>query len=466
MMNSGNGHHPTLVACSRAVEHESLLTFLRAHAGQPRLFWQRGQYATAYAGAGVAAQISAAGAERFSTIRDCIGDLFAGMHHDTDAPASVRPRLFGGFSFNDTLSDEPLWQPFGAAQFILPRLMITRMGGYSWLTVCDYGVGDVTERVARLREMWGSKYGVWAERILPQTAHPATGAGRPLPLQDDASRGEVIDLPTWRAMLRSGIDMIRDGALRKIVLARAVDAELDAPVDPLQALETLEKNYPTAWRFLFEPTPDAVFFGATPELLVRLEEGTLHTHALAGSTPRGASPGDDDRLAAALLASAKDRHEHALVVDWLRDSLTPISRTVEAAPTPTVVKLKNIQHLFTPVSAQLRERSSVLSIVQRLHPTPALGGSPQTAAQAAIAQIEPMERGWYGAPVGWVDAAGDGEFAVAIRSAVAADTHLRFYAGAGIVADSEPDKEWDETALKFKPMMEVTGIQYDLRPQP
>lgn len=451
-MNGSNGYHPTLVALTRPVEYDSTLAFLRAHAGQPRLFWQRGQYATAYAGAGAAAVVSASGAERFDTIRDCMADLFNGLHHDTTAPAEVRPRLFGGFSFNDTLTDDALWQPFGAAQFILPRLLLTRMGGYSWLTACDYGVGDVADRVARLRETL---------TLTPSPSGRGTSedSGKGLSLQEREFRGEVIDRPTWRAMLEAGIGMIRDGTLRKIVLARALDAALDTPVDALAALEALEKSYPTAWRFLFEPMPGAVFFGATPELLVRLEEGTLHTHALAGSTPRGATPGEDDQLAAGLLASNKDRHEHALVVDWLRESLTPISRTVEAAPTPTVVKLKNIQHLFTPLSAQLREQSSVLNIVQRLHPTPALGGSPQVAAQAAIAQIEPMERGWYGAPVGWVDAAGDGEFAVAIRSAVAADKHIRLYAGAGIVADSDPDKEWDETALKFKPMMEVTGIK-------
>jgi menaquinone-specific isochorismate synthase len=471
MMSAVNGHHPTLVAYTRAVEDDSLLGFLRAHEGQPRLFWQRGQYATACAGVGAAAVMSASGSDRFGTIRDCITDLFAGIHHDTTAPAEVRPRLFGGFSFNDTLHDDALWQPFGAAQFILPRLLLTRMGGYSWLTVCDYGIGDVAARVARLAETLtlnpspsgrGTSEGVdkaplrAAQSHLLDLTRSAQQVGEGVAVR--ASVSEHIDHPTWRKMLHEGIGMIHDGALRKIVLARALDADLDAPVDALLALETLEKSYPTAWRFLFEPTPGALFFGATPELLVRLEEGTLHTHALAGSTPRGASPGEDDRLAAALLASAKDRHEHALVVDWLRDSLTPISRAVEAADTPTVVKLKHIQHLFTPVSAQLRERSSVLNIVQRLHPTPALGGSPQAAAQAAIAQIEPMERGWYGAPVGWVDAAGDGEFAVAIRSAVATTRHVRLYAGAGIVADSDPDREWDETTLKFKPMLDVTGV--------
>ncbi|MCA9905674.1 MAG: chorismate-binding protein, partial [Anaerolineae bacterium] len=133
-------------------------------------------------------------------------------------------------------------------------------------------------------------------------------------------------------------------------------------------------------------------------------------------------------------------------------------RALMVGSEPQVVKLKNIQHLYTPVRATLKTSAHVLQFVERMHPTPALGGDPQAAAVASIAQIEPLARGWYGAPVGWLDGVGGGEFAVAIRSAVALGERVRLYAGAGIVGDSVPAKEWDETALKFKPLLGALGL--------
>lgn len=439
-----------LIAYTRALPDVMPLDFLRTFAGEARLFWQRGQYATAYAGAGVTLWAKAQGEARFDDVREQIEAAFSNLHQDSNAPSEVRPRFFGGLAFEPDGADDAPWSAFESARMLLPRYLLTRAGGYSWLTLVDASAGDVGERLSGMK----LEFARIVERLQMLCSEPAPAQ------QIDMT--VLLDRDEWQRMILDGVGRIRDGFLRKVVLSRALEARLDRPADVISALGSLEKAYPTAFRFMIEPQPEHVFFGASPELLARLEGGSLHLHALAGSAPRGGSPEEDDRIAAELLASAKDRHEHALVVDWMREMLVPLSRTVEIPNEPVVTKLKNIQHLFTPVQAQLREKAHLLQVIERLHPTPALGGDPQREARAAIREIEPLPRGWYGAPVGWIDGHGEGEFAVAIRSALAYDDHVRLFAGAGIVADSDPQREWDETAIKYKPMLGALGLEHEV----
>ncbi len=259
---------------------------------------------------------------------------------------------------------------------------------------------------------------------------------------------------------------MRAGDYDNVVLSRTCDVSFDQPVDPVLALANLERRYPNAHRFLIEVLPGHAFFGATPELLAAVEDGALRTAALAGSRRRGATHAEDDALAAELMATPKERHEHAVVVDALREMLAPMARSLDIPDTPTLYRLSNIQHLYTPVRAQLDAGYHALDVVERLHPTPALGGYPRAEAIDAIKRLETVERGWYASPVGWIDPNGDGTFAVAHRSAVSAGDSARLYAGAGIVADSDPDREWEETGLKFKPLLEALGVNPHERTQP
>ena len=182
--------------------------------------------------------------------------------------------------------------------------------------------------------------------------------------------------------------------------------------------------------------------------------------ALAGSVQRGTTAAEDTELAAALLASTKDRHEHALVVDALRNLLQPLSSELTIAAEPALLTLSNIQHLYSPVSARLSEQGGILPLLEALHPTPAMGGTPRRLGLNFIQANEPTLRGWYAAPVGWIDSAMDGAFAVAIRSAIVQRERAWAYAGAGIVPDSIPQKEWQETAWKFQPIINaVVGSQ-------
>jgi menaquinone-specific isochorismate synthase len=211
-----------------------------------------------------------------------------------------------------------------------------------------------------------------------------------------------------------------------------------------------------------EPAPDAgaddgdeagSFLGATPERLVTVRGRTVETGALAGTTGRGDTPEEDEWLARELLGDEKNAHEHELVAGAIRDQLRPFAASV-ATGERRVRRLATVQHLETPITAELGTDEHVLSLVEALHPTPAVGGLPPDVALRTIRDTERFDRGWYAAPVGWFDAAGYGSFAVALRSAVAREDTATLFAGVGIVGDSDPDREWDEVDLKYRPMLD------------
>ena len=198
---------------------------------------------------------------------------------------------------------------------------------------------------------------------------------------------------------------------------------------------------------------DACFLGATPERLARIEDRRVSVACLAGSGRRGATENDDAAAGAGLLADPKERSEHALVLGMILRALAPLCDDVRAPSEPVLMRMPNVQHLHTPVEATLRGDAGVLDLVARLHPTPAVGGVPAGAALDAIREHEPFDRGWYAGPIGWLDAHGNGEFAVAIRSGLVRRAEARLYAGCGIVRDSVPEREWDESLMKLRPML-------------
>lgn len=259
-------------------------------------------------------------------------------------------------------------------------------------------------------------------------------------------------------MIEAARAEIRAEGFQKVVLARVAEIKFDDYVNIDKALAYLNLHYPECYRFLFEPRPRHAFYGATPELLVKVENTAVTTMGMAGSTRRGATPAEDNALTLELRHSAKDLHEHQLVVDSIRRRLTPLTNGLEIPRHPQIYTLSNIHHLYTPIQGELTNAQGVLPLVAALHPTPALGGTPREPAMRFIQAHEPVSRGWYAAPVGWFDHTLDGLFAVAIRSAVAQNNRVWAYAGAGIVADSVPSKEWAETAVKFRPMLNAVGL--------
>jgi salicylate biosynthesis isochorismate synthase/menaquinone-specific isochorismate synthase len=248
------------------------------------------------------------------------------------------------------------------------------------------------------------------------------------------------------------VGRIRAGELDKVVLAREVIVESPQAHQPAAIYGALREQFGSCFCFCCG-SPEAAFLGASPELLVRRTGAGAATVALAGSTRRSADPAVDDHLGEQLLHSAKDRREHEIVVRRIERTLRGQAVWVEAEREPGLVKVANIQHLATPIHAQLSEPRSAIELAGLLHPTPAVGGEPRNKALAAMAELEELDRGWYAGPVGWMDAAEDGEFCVAIRSALLRDRVAHLFAGNGIVADSDPGAELAETEVKLDALL-------------
>jgi menaquinone-specific isochorismate synthase len=256
----------------------------------------------------------------------------------------------------------------------------------------------------------------------------------------------------WIDRVEEAKQHITNNDFEKIVLARTVELESKHSLNPTLMSYHLRQTFPECYNFIVQVDDDTSFIGATPERLASFENGVFKTEGLAGSASRGKSASEDAAIAQSLMESEKDLEEHQFVVRAIDDSLAPYSYRVEHPNRPQIKKLNNVQHLFTPISASIKEGVKIHELLKKLHPTPAVGGYPKTASVPHIQGIEQIERGWYSAPVGWYNLNGCGEFAVAIRSALLHKNRAHLYAGCGIVGDSDPESEWKETLMKFEPM--------------
>lgn len=419
-----------------------LIDALRIAEGEARVFWQNGRLTTAYVGWGVTASVTASGADRFAQVRSEVERLLSCIDIE-GAPRDAAPRMFGGFAFRPDYVPHQTWREFPNTYFVLPRVMVTDTDGQLWLTIttCDEHE-DLAAEAARITSCLehADSFGQITQAKVVRTNYPL-------------SRG------AWREQVNEGVSRIRAGELEKVVLARTADLEFDRPIAVVPALERLGERYPATYRFMIEPSLGNAFLGATPELLIEVADGRVRTAAVAGSIARGLTDREDAELAAQLFTSTKERHEHALVANSLRDLLEPMASQLVYPDEPQIMKLSNIQHLYTPFDGVLRSHLDVMDTVGTLHPTPALGGCPQQAAVKAIHEIERVDRGWFASPVGWIDGCGNGMLAVAIRSAVVHGDTARLYAGCGIVEQSNPDSEWEETRIKFRPMLDAFGAE-------
>jgi menaquinone-specific isochorismate synthase len=426
----------TLVSRTREIPDVSYRAFLASQPA-PKVQWAAPD-GLEIVGSGAAVTVTASGEGRFDTLRADAAAVFEQV--DRTGPSETRPRLLGGLAFNENHEPAPPWEGFAAAAFTLPRVQLTRADGTSWLTVRAYGPEASTDAVeARLDAVRDELADLPMMR--PSGGPPGIVETEVTPPRDE-----------WTAQVERAIDRINGGDLRKVVLATALSVELADTVDVPDVLERLRRTYPNCYRFLVQPTAEAAFFGPPPERLVRLSGRQVGTEALAGSVPRGETPEEDAEYADSLVESEKLQHEQRLVVDAITEQLEPLG-TVEEG-TQGVRKLTNIQHLQTSITAELDDDEHVLSIVEALHPTPAVGGLPPDAAWQVIRETETFERGWYAAPVGWFDAEGDGEFAVGIRSGVIGGRRATLFAGNGIVADSDPEEEWEEVQPKYRPILD------------
>jgi isochorismate synthase len=259
----------------------------------------------------------------------------------------------------------------------------------------------------------------------------------------------------YAAAVSTAVERILGGELRKVVLARAIEVEAGRTLDARMLAQRLRAVDPEAYTFA-APTDDGVIVGASPELLVSRRGTEVRSNPLAGSAPRSGDPDEDRANADALVASAKEQEEHMIVVEAVAEVLGPSCSELSWDPEPVLLETPNVWHLSTRFRGRLREPApSAVDLVAELHPTPAVAGTPTAAALQTIEELEPFDRARYAGPVGWIDAEGDGEWAIALRCAELRDDHATLYAGAGIVAGSEPAREVDETERKFRAFLDA-----------
>ncbi|MGY1801975.1 isochorismate synthase MenF [Blastococcus sp. SYSU D00922] len=360
-------------------------------------------------GWGEAARLEVSGPRALEEAAGWWAAFTAGL--DTDDELTVPgsgPVLFASIAFDPVA---------GTSVFLVPEVVLGRRDGVAWLTT----VGDVDPR----------------DVLLP--ARTDDGPAPRLRYADGA-----MDPASWCAAVATAVKRIDAGELQKVVLARDLLVSADVPLDPRRLLRRLAERFPDCWTFSVDG-----LLGATPELLLRRTGRELSARVLAGTAPRGAGA-DDERLAAALIGSAKDRAEHALAVDSLVRALEPHCSALDAPAEPQLLTLANVRHLASDVTGRQRGRAGLLELIGAVHPTAAVGGTPTPDAVAVIAELEGMDRGRYAGPVGWLDARGDGEFGLALRCAeLVGDDSARLFAGCGIVAGSDPAAELAETQSKF-----------------
>lgn len=368
-----------------------------------------------FAGVGAARVFVACGPDRFRAIDP---RLVAGRQTVEPGLVVPPPRLFGGFAFECGGAAQAPWEALGDGLFVLPRWVYGRDGGGAWLRY-HRSEGDPVEE---LEVLW---------RRLLHASSPRS-----------AARVQAIEPPSpvlWRRELDAIRGAIEAGHLAKAVAATRATVELDGPLDPRVVLTRLQRRFAGCTRFAIR-RDGTTFLGATPERLLSRRGDVLRTEALAGS----AAPGREQ----ALRTSRKDRHEHDLVVEAIVAALAPFTTELRRPAEPTLHRLPNVVHLRTPIEARVGE-TPTLELVRALHPTPAVGGVPTRSALRLIADHE-QPRGWYAAPIGWLDATGDGAFAVGLRSGVLRGRRAWAFAGCGIVAGSEPEAEFEEARLKLR----------------
>lgn len=372
----------------------------------------------------------------------------------------AEPRWLAGFGFDPAQPRDDRWRNWPNGLLLLPRFVVEQQQGLpTTVTICVRVEAhtDTDElRAAVIAELNSAL--VRARRTPTPAAapSPSPAAVAPQRVRAAANPAQSTSLAAWSDTAQSIVGDIRQGLYEKVVLARSERVSVQAFARLPEMLQDLEARYGDGVVFAVA-RGGQVFAGATPERLVQTRQGVVSIDCLAGTAPRGAAPEEDATFADELLASRKNREEHSFV---LRGILGDIAGAVDAIyfpDEPALRKLANVQHLYTPVNGRLAPGMSVLDVVARLHPTPAVAGLPKQSALRIIREREHMDRGWYAGPLGWIDGAGNGLFVVTLRSALLDEHGADLFAGAGIVADSEPLAEWRETEWKMRPMRVALG---------
>jgi len=395
-----------------------------------------------FVGIGVAKRLTGHGPDRFESIDRQLQELWSSLEPHASAPAGApEPRVVGGFAFQSGRSSQAPWDGFGEGQLVLPRLTYTRREDRAWLTLAaaPQELSTAAERARFLNEA--------AQLVAAATAGKE-------PEREIAPGPYELAEPSaeeWRQQIDDVKRAILAGAFEKVVLARHVLVRFARELSAARVLARLRESSPNSPRFAFRVN-GATFIGSPPERLLAKSGLRIETEAVAGSLPAS-----DVGAAEQLLSDAKLLAEHAPVVQDLVERLRPVAELEPLPERPFAHRARHILHLKTPISATLRAPERALSLLSRIHPTPAVGGYPTAPALRFIAEHEADERGWYAGPIGWIDSADNADFAVALRSGVISGKQAHLYVGAGIVSGSDSDSELQETGWKLKVLLSALG---------
>ncbi|MGD6944150.1 isochorismate synthase [Cytobacillus gottheilii] len=439
---------PILVSEVKKINEIDPLLFF--HAGQARyegerFFWKEDSGNEVFVGMGICGQIqSDQAADRFFLVKKEWEALLQDMViYNSYSNKGTGPLLFGGFSFDPNKEKTKLWSKFSHSLFHLPLFMYSIIDGEAFLT---------TNVICTQHDDLSLYKKIEANRQAILTDLPSG-----LPARSNALlKDEEINPEAWMETVESVVNDMMNGLYQKVVLAREERLAFSQQISIEDVLGNLLSRQKNSFIFAFEASGDC-FIGATPERLVKKEGKTLFSTCLAGSIRRGVTEEEDQELGKELLQDPKNTVEHHYVVEMITAAMKETCESVSIPDKPVLMKLKDIQHLYTPVTGTANKDSSLLTLVERLHPTPALGGVPTESAIKVIREREELDRGFYAAPIGWMDYRGDGEFAVALRSGLIQGDEASIFAGCGVVQHSDPLSEYEETKIKFRPMRSALG---------
>ena len=413
-----------------------------------RFYWESPHDGLAIAASGVADWIAPFGKKRFHDSKDYLSHLRSRVITEDGSPI-LGPRVLMGFSYDFHERLEDVWNGFPSSQVLLPKVMVVAQADEFQLTanvvIDGHSDPESVEEEMRLLLDVDFQTGSYDPPQVPVNAHGHRMSDFP-------------DRETWMANASTILREVGRGEYQKTVLARRLDVEADAYLDPVTALRRFRTQYPETAFGAFAGAGKTFIF-ASPERLVRLQDRTVQVSCLAGTARRAGSDHDDQALAARLLTDPKELREHDLVVQYVRERLEPVCDSLSVPTSPTVLTFRNVHHLFTPVEGNVHEGLTMLDLIELLHPTPAVSSVSMDSQTPSHTAFEQFDRGWYAGAVGWSDLAGNGDSAVAIRSALLHGTEAHLFAGCGLVTGSDPSREWTESEAKLQPMLSALELR-------
>lgn len=421
-------------------------------------YWERPNDKFCIAAQGSIEHFKAQGIQRFEETQQWINEIKT--HHFR--ASMVRHRManmaiLGGFGFFDhTNADE--WAHFGATHFVIPEWMLLKDGQLRLLilniAVCSDKFENLQALYEHVKAQMIDRYGmIEAHRKQMRAFREEEQTIEPDQSVLSYAQNDKEQQALWNHQIEKAKLMIERGYFEKIVLAKKVSMECDHDIRLTRVANALRRTYPECTTYFIRFGAEQALIGSTPEILAHFRPNYILTEALAGTIKRGKTATEDAVYEQKLLDSEKDLSEHNYVVDAIKHQLSRFVQQVDVAKEPTIKKLSNVQHLYTPITAWKDRPVSIMSVLHSMHPTPAVGGSPNGKAVKYIREFENFERGWYAAPIGWMNLSDEADFHVAIRSALIDGKKAFLYAGCGIVSDSDAELEWKEANLKLLPIL-------------